>query len=228
MSLEELKKKAAEQAVEQVEDGMVLALGTGSTAKYATIKIGELWKAGALANIVGVPTSEGTASLARDYDIPLAALDEYDRIDLAIDGADEVDPNLDLIKGLGGALLREKMIEAIVEHFIVVVDETKIVEKLGTRSPVPVEVTRFAWKAHARWLEGLGCTPELRGGGAEPYITDNGNYIIDCTFPDGVDDPAALAVTLRSRPGILEHGLFLNMADEVIVAEATGTRVLRR
>ncbi len=228
MSLETLKKAAAEKAVEQVKDGMVLALGTGSTAKYAIIKIGELWQAGALQDIVGIPTSEGTAALARDYDIPLVSLDDYDRIDLAIDGADEVDPNFDLIKGLGGALLREKMVETLVKYFIVVVDETKLVQKLGTHSPLPVEVTQFAWRAHARWLTGLGCKPALRQQGEAPYVTDNGNYILDCTFPHGIDDPAALAGTLRSRPGIIEHGLFLNMAHEVIAATANGLLVRRK
>jgi ribose 5-phosphate isomerase A len=227
-SLEALKKEAAEKAVEEIKDGMVLALGTGSTAKYAIIKIGELWQAGALANIVGIPTSQGTAALARDYDIPLVTLDEYERIDLAIDGADEVDPNLELIKGLGGALLREKMIEMAVDRLIVVVDETKIVQKLGTHSPLPVEVTQFAWRAHARWLERLGCTPALRGGDEAPYVTDNGNYIIDCTFPNGIDNPAELGATLRSRPGILEHGLFLGMADEVIVATPGGLQIRGR
>lgn len=227
MSLEAFKKDAAEKAVEQVRDGMILALGTGSTARYAIIKIGELWQLGALINIVGIPTSEGTAVLARDYDIPLGHLHEYDRIDLAIDGADEVDPGFNLIKGLGGALLREKMIESIVERFIVVVDETKLVQKLGTRSPVPVEVTQFAWQSHARWLEKLGCMPELRGDEEAPYVTDNGNYILDCTFPNGIDRPAELATVLRSRPGIIEHGLFLDMADQVIVAGNTGLRVLQ-
>jgi ribose 5-phosphate isomerase A len=228
MSLESLKKEAAEKAVEQVKDGMVLALGTGSTARYAIIKIGELWQAGALKEIVGIPTSEGTASLARDYDIPLGQLHQYDQIDLAIDGADEVAPDFNLIKGLGGALLREKMIEIIAAHFIVVVDETKLVQKLGARGPLPVEVTQFAWQAHARWLQRLGCRPELRGGENRPYLTDNGNYILDCTFPNGIDHPAELGVILCSRPGIIEHGLFLDMADEVIVAGKTGLQVLRR
>ena len=178
MSHEAQKKQAAEKAVEQVKSGMVLGLGTGSTAKYAIIKIGELWQAGVLTDIVGIPTGETTATLARKYGLPLASLDEYPVIDLTIDGADEVAPNLDLIKGLGGALLREKMIELATRRFIVVADESKLVDQLGTHSPLPVEVTQFAWKYQADWLKNLGCRPALRGGEAEPYVTDNGNYII--------------------------------------------------
>ena len=153
---EELKKQAAEKAVEQVKSGMVIGLGTGSTARYATMKIGELWQAGVLTDIVGIPTGEGTAALARKYGLPLVTLEEHPVIDVAIDGADEIAPNLDLIKGLGGALLREKMVELATKHFIIVADERKLVQKLGTLSPVPVEVTQFGWKYQARWLESLG------------------------------------------------------------------------
>jgi ribose 5-phosphate isomerase A len=165
--------------------------------------------------------------LARDYDIPLADLDEYERVDLTIDGADEIAPNLDLIKGLGGALLREKMIEQATNYFIVIADGSKQVNKLGTRAPLPVEVTRFGWKTQARWLTTLGCRPILRGDEQEPYVTDNGNYILDCTFPNGIDEPAQLAVTLQSRTGIVEHGLFLGLANEAIVADPTGVHVIR-
>ena len=224
---EELKKQAAEKAVEQVKSGMVIGLGTGSTARYATMKIGELWQAGMLTNIVGLPTGEGTAALARKYGLPLVTLEEYPMIDVAIDGADEIAPNLDLVKGLGGALLREKMVELATKQFIVVADERKLVQKLGTRSPVPVEVTQFGWKYQARWLESLGCMPVVRGGEDQPYETDNGNYILDCTFPNGIDNPAALAATLRDRTGVVEHGLFLGMANEAIVATANGLQFLK-
>jgi len=225
--IEALKKTAAEKAVEQVKDGMVLALGSGSTVRYAIIKIGQLWQSGALTQIVGIPTSEHTAALAGQYDIPLGTLTKYPSIDLAIDGADEVDPQLNLIKGLGGALLREKMVELAAAYFIVVVDESKPVQKLGTKSPLPVEVVQFEWQFQAQGLAKLGCQPILRGGEARPYVTDNGNYILDCTFPRGIDNPAELAATLHQRTGVVEHGLFLNMADEVIVADTAGLRVMK-
>lgn len=227
MSVESQKKAAAEKAVEQVKSGMVLGLGTGSTTRYAIIKIGELWQAGTLTDIVGIPTSEASAALARQYQLPLATLDDHPLIDLVIDGADEVDPKLDLIKGLGGALLREKMIEQAAHYFIVIVDGSKLVRKLGTHVPLPVEVTRFGWKTQARWLESWGCAPALRGGEAQPFVTDNGNYILDCIFPQGIDNPAELAAILKQRTGIVEHGLFLNMVDEVIVADAGGLRVIK-
>jgi len=227
MSAEDLKKQAAEKAVEQVKSGMVLGLGTGSTAKYATMKIGELWQAGALTDIVAIPTGEGTAALARQYGLPLVSLEDYPVIDVAIDGADEIGPNLDLIKGLGGALLREKMIELATKRFIVIADERKLVDKLGTLSPLPVEVIQFGWRYLAHRLEILGCTPAIRGGEAEPYLTDNGNYILDCHFPDGIDDPAALAVKLREQSGVVEHGLFLGMANEAVVAMTDGIKILR-
>ncbi len=228
MSIEDLKKQAAEKAVDQVQSGMVLGLGTGSSAKYATMKIGELWQAGQLTDIVGIPTSESTVTLAIKYGLPLATLDAYPVVDLAIDGADEIDPNLNLIKGLGGALLREKMIESVTRKFIVVADGSKVVQKLGTRAPVPVEVVQFCWKSTARWLESLGCTPVLRDGEVQPYLTDNGNYILDCHFPHGIDRPAELAATLKNRPGVVEHGLFLGMAAEAIVATADGITVMSR
>ena len=222
MGIEALKKLAAEKAVEQVKSGMVLGLGTGSTTRYAIIKIGEMWQAGELTDIVGVPTSEGTVTLADQYDIPMAMLDEYPEIDLAIDGADEVDPQLNVIKGLGGALLREKMIESVVKHFIVVVDGSKISDKLGTVSPLPVEVVQFSWKYTADWLTNLGCKPVIRGGEESPYITDNGNYILDCHFTTGIDDAQALNAALCAQPGVVENGLFLGMANQVIVATEDG------
>lgn len=224
-----LRQLAAERAVEFVQSGMVLGLGTGSTNAYAIDLVGERLSSGALRGIVGVPTSGRTAAQARKWGIPLATLAEQPVLDLAIDGADEVDPDLNLIKGLGGALLREKIVESAARRFVVVVDESKLVERLGSRGALPVEVTQFAWEAHARWLESLGCRPELRreADGA-PYVTDNSNYIIHCTFPDGIHDPAALARTLIERPGVLEHGLFLGMATEVVIAGRDAVRVITR
>jgi ribose 5-phosphate isomerase A len=226
--VELLKKHAAETAVEQVKDGMVVGLGTGTSAKYAIIKIGQLWQAGALTNIVGIPTSKATEAIAQEYDIPLSTLDEHPVVDLAIDGADEIDPDLNLIKGLGGALVREKMIESVTKYLIIVADGGKTVQKLGTRSPVPVEVVQFCWRSQAHWLQSLGGVPALRGGETDPYITDNGNYILDCAFPHGIDDPARLDTLLNQRPGVVGHGLFLNMAHEAIVADAEGLRVIKR
>ena len=226
MTIETLKKKAAEKAVEQVQSGMVLGLGTGSTTRYAVMKIGELWQAGELTDIVGVPTSEKTVELAQSYSIPLTTLDQHPQLDLAIDGADEVDPALNLIKGHGGALLREKMVESATHRFIVVVDSSKLVTKLGTLFSLPIEVVKFGWKAQIQWLESFGYRPELRGGEQNPFITDNDNYIIHCTFPNGIDDPAQVADTLTNRVGVVEHGLFLNMASQVIVAEENDLRIL--
>lgn len=228
MSIEELKKVAAAKAVEQVESGMVLGLGSGSTANYATMKIGELWQAGILTDIIGVPTSEKTGALAQTYKLPLAQLYEQPLIDLAIDGADEVDPELNLIKGLGGALLREKMVESAAKRLIIIVDGTKPVKTLGTRGPLPVEVTQFGWRVQAQWLATLGCTPVLRGGESQPYLTDNHNYILDCTFSQGIADPLTLGLTLKKRVGVVEHGLFLGLASEAIVAEADGIRLLTK
>jgi ribose 5-phosphate isomerase A len=226
--VELLKKHAAETAVEQVKDGMVVGLGTGTSAKYAIIKIGQLWQAGALTNIVGIPTSKGTEALAQEYDIPLSTLDKQPVVDLTIDGADEIDPYLNLIKGLGGALVREKMIESVTKYLIIVADGSKTVQKLGARSPVPVEVVQFCWRSQAHWLQSLGGVLVIRGGEAKPYITDNGNYILDCAFPQGIDDPAHLNALLNQRPGVVGHGLFLNMAHEAIVADPEGLRVIKR
>ncbi|GAB4462628.1 MAG: ribose-5-phosphate isomerase RpiA [Anaerolineae bacterium] len=228
MTNNELKRLAAETAVEQVKSNMVLGLGTGSTTRYAVLKLGELWLERRLTGIVGIPTSEATAQLAAGMGIPLTSLDDHADIDLAIDGADEVDPALNLIKGLGGALLREKMVEQNARRLIIVADESKLSPRLGTVSPLPVEVVRFGWRYQARWLASLGCTPLLRGSEAAPYVTDNGNYILDCRFHNGISDPVELAHRLQNRVGVVEHGLFLGMASQVIVATREGVRVMSR
>jgi ribose 5-phosphate isomerase A len=229
VGVEELKEQAAVEAVKAVRSGQVLGLGTGSTTRYAVIKIGELFRAGNLERIVGVPTSEATAELAKQYGIPLATIDQHAEIDLAIDGADEVAPNFDLIKGLGGALLREKAVEVRAKHFIVVVDPTKLVDRLGSRAPLPVEVDQGAWRAVAdRLAQREQCAPKLRIAGSAPLVTDNGNYILDCRFDEGIDEPQGLAARLAADPEIRAHGLFLGMADEVIVASPEGVRRLER
>jgi ribose 5-phosphate isomerase A len=224
-----LKQQAASEALEFVQSGMVLGLGTGSTTWYFVEILGERLKSGALQGIVGVPTSEKTAAQARDLGIPLSDLSKHPRLDLAVDGADEVDPNLNLIKGLGRALLREKVVEIHAERFVVIVDESKLVPRLGTRGPLPVEIVPFQAKAHVRWLNSLDCRAELwLEEDGSLAVTDNGNYLVRCWFRDGIDDPCALARALADRPGIVEHGLFLDMASAVVVAASEGTRVLER
>ena len=224
-----LKQQAAVYAVDMVEDGMVLGLGTGSTFAYALEELGARVASGRLRSIVGVPTSEATARRARELGIPLTTLAEHPNLDMVIDGADEVDPHLDLIKGLGGALLREKIVAVAARRFITIVDESKLVTRLGTRGPLPVEVVPFAWEVHARWLSTLGCRAELRRNpDGSPYVTDNHNFIVHCTFPQGIADPYVLDRVLHTRPGIVEHGLFLGIASEVVVAGTEGVRVLKR
>jgi len=223
-----LKQQAAEHTLQFVESGMRLGLGTGSTVYFALRGLGERIRRGELHDIVGVPTSRETERLAREFGIPLTTLEAHPRLDLAFDGADEVDPALNLIKGMGGALLREKIVAAAAERLIIMVDDSKLVPQLGTRSPLPVEVDPFGWQVHLPFLESLGATPTLRRTDAgDPVVTDGGHYIIDCRF-DGIDDPRRLETALNNRPGILENGLFLGMADAVVVASPTGVQVLER
>lgn len=226
---DELKQAAAIRAAEAVEDGMILGLGTGSTVRFLLEHLAEERAAGRLRRVVGVPTSRDTQDRARRLGIPLATLDEHPVLDLAIDGADEVDPSLDLIKGLGGALLREKIVAAASRRLVIVVDESKLVPRLGTRAPLPVEVDPFGAAVQYAFLRALGAEPVLRtAAGGEPVVTDGGHRIVDCRFPDGIADPPALDRALHDRPGILETGLFLGMADTVVVAAADGVRVLQR
>jgi ribose 5-phosphate isomerase A len=203
-------------------------LGTGSTSKFAVDMIGERFQRGELKEIIGVPTSEATRAQAESYGIPLAAIEQYAVIDLAIDGADEVDPVLDLIKGLGGALLREKAVELKAKRFLVVADESKLVDRLGTKAPVPVEVAKSGWRDMSDVLRAFGCVPSLRGGEDAPKITDGGNYVIDCRFERGIPDARKLARELDVLPGVLAHGLFIAMASEAIIAGAGGVRRIAR
>ena len=223
-----LKERAARQALTYVRSGMVVGLGSGSTSAHFVDVLGQEMQAGALQDIVGLPTSRATEERARGWGIPLTTLAEQPRLDLVVDGADEVDADLNLIKGLGRALLREKIVEIHADCFLVIVDESKLVRRLG-QGPLPVEVVRFGLEAHLRWLNTLGCRAELRlEDDGSPVVTDNSNYMVLCRFPEGIEDAYGLARTLANRPGIVEHGLFLDMADEVIVAAPQGTRVLRR
>ena len=223
-----LKEQASARALDYVQSGMALGLGTGSTTTYFVNLLGEKLQKGALHDIIGVPTSESTAALARKLGIPLTTISENPVLDLAVDGADEVDPALNLIKGLGRAALREKIVEIHASRLVIIVDESKLVQRLG-RGPLPVEIIRFEADAHMAWLRTLGCRAELwLEEDGSPVITDNGNYLVRCWFENGITDAYELAQTLSSRPGIVEHGLFLDMADEVIVAGSEGIRVLKR
>jgi ribose 5-phosphate isomerase A len=223
-----LKKEAGERAAALVSSGMVVGLGTGSTAIHATRRIGELLASGSLRDVTGVPTSRATADEARRLAIPLLTEDLPREIDLTIDGADEVDPSLDLIKGGGGALFREKIVAQASRRVVIVVDESKLSRALGTRHALPVEVARFGWKSQERFLETLGGRPSLRLGadGKSAYETDQGNWILDCAFGP-IAKPRDLAAALAARAGIVEHGLFCGIASEVIVAGEGGVRELR-
>ncbi|KAF8039071.1 hypothetical protein BT93_B1574 [Corymbia citriodora subsp. variegata] len=231
LTQDDLKKLAADKAVEYVRSGMVLGLGTGSTAAFVVAKLGELLKAGQLKDIVGVPTSKRTEEQARGLGIPLSVLDDHPRIDLAIDGADEVDPDLNLVKGRGGALLREKMVEAASKEFVVVADETKLVDGLGGSGlAMPVEIVQFCWKYNLVRLKELfneeGCEAKLRlNEDGKPYVTDNSNYIVDLYFKTPIKDGPAAGKEISSLEGVVEHGLFLNMATAVIIAGKTGVDV---
>jgi ribose 5-phosphate isomerase A len=208
---------------------MILGLGTGSTVRHLVELLAEALSAGHLTDVVGVPTSLRTERQARELGIPLVELADHPRLDLTIDGADEISPGLDLIKGLGGALLREKMVAQASERLIIISDDTKLVERLGMRAPLPVEVVEWSWEAHVGFLEGLGASVALRTGvDGEPVWSDNGNLFLDCTFSGGIDDPAALERTLAGRAGVVDTGLFLGMADEAVIASPEGSRTLRR
>ena len=215
--------------MELIEDGMKLGLGAGSTARHVLQLIAERRKRGELADVVGVPTSRATEDLARELGIPLTTLDKNPRLDLAIDGADEVDPGLNLIKGLGGALLWEKIVASAADRLVIVCDESKLVQRLGDKAPVPIEVVPFAYQVHVPFLEDLGGRPQLReNDGGMPFVSDGGHYIIDCYFEDGISDPWRLEAELKHRAGIVETGLFLDMAESVVVAAANGISVLAR
>ncbi len=225
MDVDSLKRAAGEAAATLIEDGMVVGLGTGSTAKFAVEAIGTRVHAGL--KILGIPTSEQTAAQARSLGIPLGELTADRRVDLTIDGADEVDiHNLDLIKGRGGALLREKIVASVSDRFVIVVDESKLVERLG-RSVLPVEVVPFGWESTAHKLRDLGAVPALRKSGGEAFVSEGGHYILDCTL-SGELSPVALGVALDGVVGVVEHGLFLGMTSRVFAAGADGVRELTR
>src|SRR3954470_11954154 len=220
-----LKQAAADWSADQLHDGMIVGLGSGSTAAMAVAAIGKRVQDGL--RIIGIPTSEKTAEQAKQLGITLATLGDYQQIDVAVDGADEVElGTLNLIKGGGGNQLREKIVASVAKCFLVIVDQSKLVNRLGETFKVPVEVAQFGWQATARSLEKLSGHPDLRqaktGG---PFITDGGNYILDCAFGP-MSSPADTAKDLDSVVGVLEHGLFIGMAKQVAIGAPEGVRLL--
>jgi len=226
-ALNQFKEAAAESAAAQVRDGMIVGLGSGTTATLAVHAIGRRVSQGL--RITGIPTSEQTAQLARSLGIPLTTLGEQPKIDMTIDGADEVElGTLNLIKGLGGALLREKIVASATVRFVIIVDETKLVTQLGTHDPVPVEVIPFGWQVTEARLRKLGAKPELRmKPDGEPYITDGGHYILDCTF-GLIASSADLGNALDRAVGVVEHGLFIGMTSQVVIGGPEGVKTLGR
>lgn len=217
-----LKRQAAEAAVTHVEPGMVVGLGAGSTALKALECISERLARGTLTNILGVPCSEQVAADAQRLGIPLTTLESHPSIDLTIDGADEVDPQLRVIKGGGGALLREKIVAQASAREIIIVDARKLSAQLGMQWALPVEIIPFGLRAQVDFIAGLGATAKVRTGpGGRLFRTDNGNLILDCRF-EPIDDPESLAAALERRAGIVEHGLFLDLVTDLIVASPAG------
>ncbi len=224
----ELKRQAAWHAVQFVEPDMVVGLGGGSTAMFAVRRIAQLLREGQLQDILGIPCSRSVKKEAQRLGIPLTTLEDNPAVDLTIDGADEVDPALDLIKGGGGALLREKIVAQATLREIIVVDDSKLSPVLGTHWAVPVEVTPFGWSSHLAYLESLGGSVTLRQtSDATPFITDQGNLILDSAFGP-ISEPRRLAAKLNERAGVVEHGLFLGLATDVIVASDQGITHLKR
>ncbi|XP_065882020.1 probable ribose-5-phosphate isomerase 2 [Euphorbia lathyris] len=229
LTQDDLKKIAAFKAVDFVQSGMVLGLGTGSTAKHAVDRIADLIHQGKLHNIIGIPTSKQTHQQALSLGIPLSDLDSHPSVDLAIDGADEVDAHLNLVKGRGGSLLREKMIESACKKFVVIVDETKLVSRIGANGAMPVEIVPFCWKFTQERLHNMfDCVAKLRtygGENGEPFVTDNGNYIVDLFFNKDIGDLKAASDAILRLAGVVEHGMFLGMATTVIVAGEHGVTI---
>ena len=227
-STDELKRLAAERAALFLEGVRVLGLGTGSTAAHFVEVVGEMVQAGDLEDMVAIPTSVATEKQAHELGITITDLESHPQVDLTVDGADEVSHDLDLIKGLGGALTREKIVASASRELIIVADDSKMVTALGEKSPLPVEVMPFGWKTVALKLQNLGAEPDLRCKGGKPFKTDQGNYIFDCMFAAGITEPDAIGKLIDSIPGVVAQGMFLGMADRVIIASEGGARVLER
>ena len=222
----DLKEMAAREAVKYVEDGMVVGRGSGSTANKAIQLIGQKVKEEGI-GIIGIPTSTASDLLGRAVGIRIGELDDHPQVDLTIDGADEVDPSLNLVKGLGGALVREKIVAASSRVEMIVIDDSKMVDRLCQKAPLPVEIIKYSSKSTMRKLAALGCVPELRMAEDEPFISDNLNYIVHCKF-ERIDDPRAMEAEIGMIPGVVDSGLFIGLASKVIVASAEGVRILER
>ncbi len=222
------KRRAADAALPLLASGMVVGLGTGSTADHFLIGLAAALAGGQLRDVVGVPTSRQSEYRAIELGIPLTTLGKHPVLDLTVDGADEVDPDLRLIKGLGGALVREKIVAQNSRRFVIIADGAKTVPRLGTRAPLPVEVVPFAFEVQDRFFRSLGAEPTLRKVGGMVFNTDNGNLIYDCRFPAGIADPAAVERAILDRAGVVGCGLFLGMADTVLVGTADGVTRMDR
>ena len=223
------KRRAAEAALKQVRSGMVLGLGTGSTVAHLLDHLASALAARTLTDIVGVPTSLQTERRCKELGIPLVGLADRDHIDLTIDGADEVSPEVDLIKGGGGALLREKMVAQASDRVLIIADAGKRVERLGTTFALPIEVVRWGWESHARFLAEWGGNASLRAAtDGTPATTDNGLYVLDCRFAEGIEDPPALEEALARRAGVVESGLFIGLAHEALIATERGVDTILR
>ncbi|MBO8174980.1 MAG: ribose-5-phosphate isomerase RpiA [Thermococcus sp.] len=229
MNTEEMKKQVAKEALKYIEDDMIVGLGTGSTTAYFIQMLGKMIMNEGLFDVYGLPTSYQARILALESGVPVVSLDEVDAIDIAVDGADEVDPHLNLIKGRGAALTMEKIIEYRAGTFLVLVDESKLVEYLGQKMPVPIEVIPAAWRVIKEELEVFNATAELRMGIKKdgPVVTDNGNFILDAKF-ERIEDPLDLEIELNNIPGVVENGIFADIADIVLVGTKEGVKKLER
>ena len=223
MASEDLKRAAGEFAVDFVNSGMIVGLGEGTTAVWAIRRLAQKLRDGQLSHVLGIPSSQNVERVARELGLPLTTLERHPHIDLTIDGADEVDPHFNLIKGGGGALLREKIVAQATRREIIVVTEEKLSPNLGMKWAVPVEVLQFGLGSQKAFLQSLGARVSLRIKDGLPFVTDSGNHILDCSF-GRIDDPAALAQQLSTRAGLLEHGLFIGLAHDLVVAGADGVR----
>ena len=223
MTTESAKRNAGRKALELIEDGMVVGLGTGSTARHFVQGLGERVAAGL--GVRGIPSSITTETQARSVGIPLVGLDTETVVDVTVDGADEIDPDFHLVKGGGGALLREKILSACSRRLVIIADASKLVDRLGVAFPIPVEVVPFGLGPARRGLEALGATVKLRGSEELPFVTDNGNYILDARFAEGAPDPGERERTINAVPGVVDNGLFVGIADTVIIGSEDGAEV---
>ena len=222
MDKERFKQMAAEKAVEEIHPGAIVGLGTGSTVYYVLLALGEKVRDGL--NITGIATSKQTETISAKQGIPLSTLAERPVIDLTIDGADEIDPSLNLIKGGGGALVREKIIAHASKRLVIVADESKLVSVLGTTFALPVEVLQFGWEATQTAINNICGKSTMRYSGEKPFLSDNGNYILDCRF-DMIRQPAQIELQLNNLPGVVENGLFVSRADKAIIGTTSGVEI---